>query len=204
MDLFKIFNKLRIDLYDGLLNEIIKRDEIIINSKIYKNINVILKTIFKKYNHILSPKYLCPIHGDLTFENILCKKDCGIDVKLIDMDGAEYLDAKELDMGKMFQSIITKYEIWSTSTKNLVSYTKDGFIIKLFHDFEEISNYIGIWQKVIESEKSILSAKAYFYTSLHLIRMIRFRLKISEDQATYALLLAILLLNLTLKKLDEI
>ena len=200
----KIFNKLRVDLYDGLLNEIIKRDEIIINSKNYQNINSTLATIFKKYNHTLSPKYLCPIHGDLTFENILCKEDFGLDVKLIDMDGAEYLDAIELDMGKMFQSIITKYEVWSKLDTKLVSYTKDGFVIKLFQDFEDISSYIDIWHKVIESDKSILSAKAYFYTSLHLIRMIRFRLKISEDQATYALLLSILLLNLTLTKLDEI
>ena len=29
------------------------------------------------------------------------------------MDGSEYLDALELDMGKMFQSIITRYEKWS-------------------------------------------------------------------------------------------
>ena len=120
------------------------------------------------------------------------------------MDGAEYLDAIELDMGKMFQSIVTKYEVWSKLDTKLVSYTKDGFVIKLFQDFEDISSYIDIWHKVIESDKSIFSAKAYFYTSLHLIRMIRFRLKISEDQATYALLLSILLLNLTLTKLDEI
>lgn len=200
----KIFNKLKIDQYDGLLNEIIKRDEIIINSKIYKNINITLETIFKRYGNILSPKYLCPIHGDLTFENILCKEDFGLDVKLIDMDGAEYLDAIELDMGKMFQSILTKYEIWSNLNTKLVQYTKDGFVVKLFHDFEDISNYIDIWHNLIKSEKSLLSAKAYFYTSLHLIRMIRFRLKISEDQAIYALLLSILLLNLTLSKLEHI
>ena len=123
----KIFNKLKIDLYGGLLNEIIKRDTVVINSKIYKNINLILKDIFDNYSHLISPNFLCPIHGDLTFENILCKEDFGLDVKLIDMDGAEYLDAVELDMGKMFQSILTKYEIWSQSNSKLVSYTKNGF-----------------------------------------------------------------------------
>ena len=145
---------------------------------------------------------MCPIHGDLTFENILCKEDFGLDVKLIDMDGAEYLDAIELDMGKMFQSILTKYEIWSQSTEKLVDFSKDGFTIKIFNNSLEISKFISLWSSIIQDSEEILYAKAYFYTALHMIRMIRFRLKISEDQATYALLMSIILLNSSLSKLN--
>ena len=81
--------------------------------------------------------------------------------------------------------------------------SKNGFSIKLHNDFENISEYIDIWSQIIEVDKPILYAKAYFYTALHLIRMIRFRLKISQDQATYALLLAVLLLDLSLEKLEK-
>ena len=198
----KIFNKLIFSKYSGLLKDILKRDEIFINSKPYKNINITLNNIFENYSNIISPKYLCPIHGDLTFENILCKEDFGLDVKLIDMDGAEYLDAIELDMGKMFQSILTKYEIWSQSTEKLVDFSKDGFSIKIFNNSLEISKFISLWSSIIQDSEEILYAKAYFYTALHMIRMIRFRLKISEDQATYALLMSIILLNSSLSKLN--
>ena len=118
------------------------------------------------------------------------------------MDGAEYLDAIELDMGKMFQSILTKYEIWSQSTEKLVDFSKDGFSIKIFNNSLEISKFISLWSSIIQDSEEILYAKAYFYTALHMIRMIRFRLKISEDQATYALLMSIILLNSSLSKLN--
>ena len=86
----------------------------------------------------------------------------------------------------------------------MVNYSKEGFEIKLFNDNDDISRYISLWADVIRHDSDILHAKAYFYTALHLIRMIRFRLKISEDQATYALLMSIILLDKTLSKLNDI
>ena len=37
------------------------------------------------------------------------------------MDGANVIDAVELDLGKMFQSLLGKYESWSSNTKNFLN-----------------------------------------------------------------------------------
>jgi hypothetical protein len=64
----------------------------------------------------LAPQRVCTVHGDLTLENVLYATD---DVRLIDMDGADYVDAPELDMGKLFQSIVGRYESWAHSEHKL-------------------------------------------------------------------------------------
>ena len=193
----KISNKIKPEIYKGKLTQILKHNVVEINGINFENISKIIEKLLDKYSEILSPKFLCPIHGDLTFENILCQEEFGLDVKLIDMDGAEYLDAIELDMGKMFQSVITRYEDWSQKDENLVESSKNGIIlnyeIKLETDL--INKFINIWSDVLNEDKLIIKAKAYFYTSLHLIRMIRFRQKVSEDQAMFALLNSYILLD---------
>ena len=124
----------------------------------------------------------------LTFENILVdlKND---DVKLIDMDGAEYMDAMELDMGKMFQSLITYYETWS----KLPDEELETFDFSL--DSPQIEGYINLWSKMLDEDEEVLRAKIYFYTALHLIRMIPFRLKVSDKQGRFAYDSALKLLN---------
>ena len=170
-----------------------------------KNINKIIEKLLDKYSEHLSPKFLCPIHGDLTFENILCQEEFGLDVKVIDMDVAEYLDAIELDMGKMFQSVITKYEDWSQKDETLVESSKNGIILNYQINLETdlINKFVNLWSDVLNEDKLIMKAKAYFYTSLHLIRMIRFRQKVSEDQAMFALLNAYILLDKSFKVLSS-
>ncbi len=193
----KIYNKLKAENYDGKISQILKHERLTINEKNYPNIKFIIDDLYNDYGEELSPNFLCPVHGDLTFENILCQEVFGLDVKVIDMDGAEYIDAVELDMGKMFQSILTKYETWSKSKIPLVNSRKDGINLafNLNVDTNEISKYVDLWLEVLHEPKRIVMAKCYFYTALHMIRMIRFRLKVSEDQALYALVIATLLLS---------
>ena len=151
-------------------------------------LRLLLDECLNSFGWILAPKSLCPIHGDLTFENILVdeKND---DVKLIDMDGAEYMDAMELDMGKMFQSLITYYETWSKLSDEELK----TFDFSL--DSPQIEGYINLWSKILDEDEEILRAKIYFYTALHLIRMIPFRLKVSDEQGRFAYNSALKLLN---------
>tara|TARA_R110000751_G_scaffold263489_1_gene362747 strand:+ start:3842 stop:5803 length:1962 start_codon:yes stop_codon:yes gene_type:complete len=151
-------------------------------------LRLLLDECLNSFGWILAPKNLCPIHGDLTFENILVdeKND---DVKLIDMDGAEYMDAMELDMGKMFQSLITHYETWS----KLPDEQLKTFEFSL--DSPHIEGYINLWSEMLDEDEEILRAKIYFYTALHLIRMIPFRLKVSDEQGRFAYNSALKLLN---------
>ena len=193
----KIYKNLNPDIYPSRLAQLLRQDKILINGKTYDNIGSLLEQLSSWYATVLAPKHLCPIHGDLTFENILCQSSYGLDVKLIDMDGAEYMDAVELDMGKMFQSVITNYEKWSKFTHNLVDATDEGLILNYSFEFhsENIDRYVELWAKMTDEEEEIVKSKAFFYTSLHLIRMMPFRLKASEDQALFAFINSILLLS---------
>src|ERR1700761_5994407 len=57
------------------------------------------------------PRLLSLVHGDLTFQNVMVRSDG--DVKVIDMEAQDTLEAIELDLGKVFQSIHSQYETWS-------------------------------------------------------------------------------------------
>ena len=88
--------------------------------------------------------------------------------------------------------------------ENIVESSKNGIIlnyeIKLETDL--INKFINIWSDVLNEDKLIIKPKAYLYTSLHLIRMIRFRQKVSEDQAMFALLNSYILLDKSFKVLS--
>ncbi|MDC0039281.1 hypothetical protein OAJ78_06450 [Gammaproteobacteria bacterium] len=176
-------------LQDHLHNKIYKNVDLIDDCGEFKNI---LECTLSKYSKVLSPKSLCPIHGDLTFENILYRPPVlphSADIKLIDMDGAEYMDAIELDMGKMFQSIITNYETWSRLSDSALQ----RFCFS--NESDNIDKAVSLWSKILNEDISVTKAKAYFYTALHLIRMISFRLRVSDSQAQFAYKSAIELLS---------
>ena len=156
--------------------KVYKRGELLDHSG---RLRLLLDEVVHSFGWIIAPKRLCPIHGDLTFENILVDI-VNDDVKVIDMDGAEYIDAMELDMGKMFQSIVTDYETWSKlSDEELGEFTFDI-------ESPKISGYIRLWSRTLGENEEIIKSKMYFYTALHLIRMIPFRLKASKEQGRFA------------------
>ena len=108
--IYKLLEKVKINDYCKLhptINDILKMDKIIINNQEYLGINTVIQRIDVK---IYNPYYLSVIHGDLTFENIMISKN---DIKLIDPDGSDYIDAIELDFGKLLQSYLSNYEVWS-------------------------------------------------------------------------------------------
>ncbi len=107
----KIFPKLEAVQSHPVLGRLINEGEIRINDKTYPALNPLLASVLERHaTRLLAPKWLSAIHGDLTFENVLCSGD---DVRVIDMDGGDFLDAPELDMGKLFQSLVGRYEEWA-------------------------------------------------------------------------------------------
>jgi hypothetical protein len=46
---------------------------------------------------------------------------------------------------------------------------------------------IDAWAKILGASADQVRIKGWFYMGLHLLRMVPFRLKVSEDQALYAL-----------------
>ena len=142
---------------------------------------VILEEVRKKYGSELMPTAICPVHGDLTLQNILFKKEKEqTSIKLIDMDGASYMDARELDLGKVFQSLLAQYEKWDA----LPSAELRNCDVDL--DLNKVNPYVNIWEGILGEDRARVLLKIQFYTALHLFRMLPFRLKKCPEQMRFA------------------
>ena len=142
-----------------------------------------------------APQFLSLVHGDLTFQNVMLGPD---GVKLIDMEAQDGLEAPELDLGKMFQSIFSQYEVWSRRTSPLCGPASDGIALAFSPaapDEELCANMTQRWSRILGCSNEDVMLKGRFYLGLHLVRMVPFRLKQSEDQAAYALATALVQLN---------
>src|SRR5210317_739312 len=181
---FKIISENYPDIYK-ILN-----GEITINNIKYKNIFFYLNNINMEK---IIPEYLSPIHGDLTAENIMYNNVLD-DYKLIDMAGSRYVDAKEMDIAKVFQSIICEYSSWDTNSTLFEEIYENNFIISdiyLKNKYDEI--------KDIYNETQYF--KGIFYMSTYFIRMIPYLINVSHNQAKFIAILSIYYLNLTINNI---
>lgn len=190
----KIFPKF--DAYsklDKAFDTLISSDKVIINSKEYSGLRKLVEHIDK---HKIKPNSIRPVHGDFTFENILWN---GKDVKLIDMDGSDYFDAAELDLGKMCQSVFSNYNSW----KNLESpiYKCEGNEFECVEHFlelnldAELDNIIFSWENILNDDRRTIVDKGIFYMCMYFIRFVPFRMKVSREHGLFALIMAIVWLS---------
>jgi hypothetical protein len=189
----KIFPKLEAVQTHPALGRLVNQDDIHINGKVYPSLNSLLSSVLERpATRCLAPKWLSAIHGDLTFENVLYRAG---DVRVIDMDGGDFLDAPELDMGKLFQSLIGRYEEWAHIDAKLCEQTDEGHIIlkpTLQRPDEAVKRLcVDYWSQILSCSPEQAFLKGLFYMGLHLIRMIPFRLRVSEEQAFFALAMAV-------------
>ena len=185
--------KINLDLYESLstnIKKFINLDYVFINGKKNIGLKSLINNIFDEKIDNFNPRFLAPIHGDLTYENIMVNINNN-DIKLIDIDGANFIDAIELDLGKLFQSYISKYELWSNDNpiinldlENNIINTKQYYNEYKKIDFKIFSNWIDILD--LKNDEELLKV-GIFYMIIHLFRMIPFRFKISEEQTLYTL-----------------
>ncbi|MBC8489384.1 MAG: HAD hydrolase family protein, partial [Bacteroidetes bacterium] len=195
----KIYSKLDQLMEYRDFSQLINDKKLIIDGVEYFGLNKLLDYIVNtKLIDLLSPGFFSAVHGDLTLENILYYPPA--DIKLIDMDGGEYVDAPELDMGKMFQSIIARYEDWAHTNPTLFNHTENDDIVTAFKIEQPDNKLLELcmqkWSEILNNSAEEVYRKGLFYMSLHLIRMIPFRLKISKDQGKFALVNAIKWMNI--------
>ncbi len=189
----KIFPKLEAIQSHPVLGRLVNEGEIRINDKTYPTLNPLLSAVLERHaTQCLAPKWLSAVHGDLTFENVLYRAG---NVRVIDMDGGDFLDAPELDMGKLFQSLIARYEEWARSDAKLCEQIDEGHIVlkpTLQCPEESIKQLcVDYWSQILSCSPEQTYHKGLFYMGLHLIRMIPFRLRVSEEQALFALAMAL-------------
>lgn len=156
---------------------------IILNGFEYPSISYLISSIDLD---TIIPEYICPIHGDLTFENIMYD---GTNYKLIDLAGSRYMDAPELDIGKILQSLVCRYSEWNPE-KELVQLSENEFCIP----DKYLNNHIP-YKPHFKNYKVCL-----FYMCMHLIRIVPFIMKKSEKHKQFVQLLAIHYLNIIHKQ----
>ena len=167
-------NKIKIDDYkslDPIINQLFNLDKIIINKKEYIGLN----QIFNKINiQLFNPNYLSVIHGDLTFENILYQPELN-DIKLIDLDGSDFLDAIELDLGKLLQSYLSNYEYWIKNPNILIEEInlENNLLTTIESNSSIDDEFYQLWCSILnENDIHKIKNKGIFFMCTHLLRAI--------------------------------
>jgi len=178
-----------------IMNYLINSEEVIINNKKYHGLRYVIKKIDPS-NY--SPTFICPIHGDLNFENILYNQIKN-DVKIIDMEGSRYVDTPLFDLGKLFQSIVSRYESWSKIDNVIINKEINNLtcISEFFYyDDYAIKDIIEIFKKILSNADATFIKKAgIFYMAMYFIRFVPFRLLVSKEHGDYAIIMATIWLN---------
>jgi molybdopterin-guanine dinucleotide biosynthesis protein A len=183
----------------NIMNHLINSNEVIINNKIYYG----LRTVLKKIGVMnFKPTFICPIHGDLNFENILYNETLD-DVKVIDMEGSRYVDSPLFDLGKLFQTLVARYESWSKI--ETVIFNRDIHNLTCVdtffsYDNDRISFILDIFKEILEIPEGMETAKTItnlgiFYMATYFIRFVPFRLLVSKDHGVFALIMAVVWFN---------
>jgi len=167
------------------IKQIINLEYIMINDRKYIGLKKIYNKILAKYINYYNPKFLAPIHGDLTYENIMINNN---DIKLIDLDGAQFIDAIELDLGKLFQSVFSCYEIWSNDDPIIKLDLVNNILLTKTYEQNIDFSIFKYWKEILNINNDMdLKKKGLFYMIIHLYRMIPFRFNISENSSIYVL-----------------
>ena len=164
-------------------------------------LNKILTSLDK---HAIKPAHIRPVHGDFTFENIMWN---GESIKLIDMDGSDLFDAAELDLGKMCQSVFSRFNEWK-NLDNIISTIHSNTILcngDYFHLIETpiCKDVIEKWSLILNESHDNVTRKGIFYMCMYFIRFVPFRMKVSEKHGIFALVMAIVWLSKLLKDKNE-
>lgn len=138
---------------------------------------------------VFAPRFMSVVHGDMTFQNIMVGVDD--DVKVIDLESTDRLEAVELDLGKNLQSIYSQYDTWSACGTALCDAASETRLSLNFRPRQPDAAMLHAvrtrWSDIMECSPDLVDLKGGLYLGLHLLRMVPFRLRISEDQALYAL-----------------
>lgn len=184
----KVFPKIEnISKNNENLKNLLIHNGITINNVRYNNLSEMFLSM--SYNN-LGPDYEGMIHGDLTLENILYNSKLN-DTKVIDHAGSRYIDALEMDIGKLFQSLLCSYHTWDEACMNVIAVSPDNYIIpkSLIIQKETIINKFA-WLKLYNDDISLAYDRGVFFMTTYFVRMLPFFIAKSEKHATLLILLS--------------
>jgi thiamine kinase-like enzyme len=178
-----------------IMNYLINNENIVINNKTYYGLRKVINILNIKN---FDTEWVHPIHGDLTLENILYN-DSTNDIKLIDMEGSRYVDSCYFDLGKIFQSIISKYDEWNDITNIIYNKNIDNLCCNNNYfdsNFEDVKYICINFSKITEvDDLKLIYKRGIFYMATYFIRFVQFRRQINEEHGIFAIIMATVWLN---------
>ena len=160
------------------IKQLMEYEDIIINGKKHKNFPYFFRYLEPEHLYdILKNDTYSAIHGDLTIENIICKRNInGCDNwYIIDPNTGNLHNSSNLDYGKLLQSIHGGYEfLMATQNVNLdgncinFTFTKTEAYTYLFHLLDDYMNRNFSYERV----RSI-----YYHEIIHWLRLMPYKIE---------------------------
>ena len=177
-------------LNDRGISELLKYESVIINGKEYSNLNKYVDLLIgEKLIEIFKNDKISEIHGDLTIENIICKRD-DPDFYLIDPNTGNIFDSKFIDYAKLLQSLHGKYEFLMAVDDVAVNGNRIDF------KYVESDAYSYLYDKYkvyLEEKFSREEVKSiYYHEIINWLRLMPYKLEKGRGVLFYAGLIKIL------------
>ncbi|MFW2487160.1 lysylphosphatidylglycerol synthase transmembrane domain-containing protein [Clostridium chromiireducens] len=187
-----------------LLKTLIEYDELIINGTRYKNLNYFSEYLTFEYLYdVFKEDIYSDIHGDLTIENLICRRN-GVykeDFYIIDPNTGNLHDSSNLDYSKLLQSLHGGYEFLMNTrnvdiTKNNINYLyiKSSAYNELYERYKKFLNKKFTYNKV----KSI-----FFHEIIHWLRLMPYKIEIDSKRASVFYAGLIIVINEVIKMYEE-
>jgi len=167
-----------------VLNNLLDYDELIINGVKYKNLNYFLKYLSVDYlNNIFKNDMYSDIHGDLTIENLICRRggEQEKDYYIIDPNTGNVHDSPNLDYSKLLQSLHGGYEfLMNTKTvevrKNKINY--------LYIKSSAYNDLFKLYKEFLEERFSYDKVKSiFFHEIIHWLRLMPYKIEKDNKRA---------------------
>ncbi|MBC2417686.1 flippase-like domain-containing protein [Clostridium beijerinckii] len=187
-----------------LLKNLIEYDELIINGIKYKNLNYFSKYLTFEYLYdVFKEDKYSDIHGDLTIENLICRRNgvCKEDFYIIDPNTGNLHDSSNLDYSKLLQSLHGGYEfLMNTRNVDIIKnninylYVKSSAYNELYERYKKFLNKKFTYNRV----KSI-----FFHEIIHWLRLMPY--KVESDSRRVAVFYAglIIVMNEIIEMYEE-
>ena len=167
-----------------LLKEVLAHDMLVINDREYPNFSYYMSCLDEDcLKDIFANDRLSIVHGDLTFENIVCTRDDhGKDgFYIIDPNTGNLHDSPNLDYAKVLQSLHGEYELIKAAKEINVSGNRIDF------KYTSSSVYAELYEKYKEYLKETFDNNTirsiFFHEIVHWLRLVPYKLSHSDPEA---------------------
>lgn len=166
------------------IKNLLQYDTIIINGIAYKNLPFYEKFLTEAYlQEIFQTDTYAVIHGDLTIENIICKRDQNgnDDFYIIDPNPGNVHDSPNLDYGKLLQSIHGGYEFLMSTREVNASENHIDFLFTKSYAYMELHKLLRNYMQ--DNLGQIRTRSIYFHEIIHWLRLMPYKIEKDEKRA---------------------